>query len=81
MDQNEVREFRNKLNDLERLLREDLSLDRRQKDELPDGNQRLDMMYSKLEEIKNDFNLIREEMRKFREQFEWLLQKLQSEER
>jgi hypothetical protein len=65
-----------RLDRVERMVQEDLVCDKNQKNELPDENARLDQMYTSMEEIKNNFNLIREEMKQMREQLAFLNQKL-----
>jgi hypothetical protein len=65
-----------RLDRVEQIVKEDLGFDRTQKNELPDGNVRLDQMYSRLDEFKNELMLMREEMKLVREQLAFLNQKM-----
>jgi hypothetical protein len=68
-----------RLDRVEQIVKEDLGFDRTQKNELPDGNIRLDQMYSRLDEFKNELVLMREEMKLIREQLVFLNQKMAEE--
>lgn len=76
----DLNDITNRLKDLERLVREDIALDKKQQDELPDSGARLDTIYSKLDGIKTDINLMRGEIKLLNEKVTALSQKIGDEE-
>lgn len=68
----------NRLRALEQLVREDLSLDKTQKDGSPDENTKLDNIYSKIDEVRMETNLIKEELKLMKEALQLMAQKLEN---
>lgn len=74
----EFSDLKIRLENLERLIREDLELDRRQKTDQPDGESKLDFLNSRIDNIQNDLQAIKFDLTEIQNQFGLLMQTMQS---
>lgn len=69
-----------RLDRLEKIVNEDLHLDKNQQDELPDNTERINSIYSKVDQLRNDLNQMRNEITSLHEKLDWLINSKNSEE-
>ena len=74
----EFSDLKIRLENLERLIREDLELDRRQKTDQPDGESKLDFLNSRIDNIQNDLQAIKFDLTEIKNQFGLLMQSIQT---
>ena len=73
----DLAEIKRKIDNLERLVKEDISLDRRQDDERPDSETKLDFLSSRIDNLQNDTTAVRNEINELRKQISLLFDTLQ----
>lgn len=67
----------NRLKAIEDLVRRDLSLDRKQKDEIPDSESRLNSINSRVDRVRTEVNLLREDLKGIKEQLQLIATKVE----
>lgn len=73
-------DLKNRVMGVERIVQEDLQLDRGQQNHLPDYSVKIDQVYSKIEELRSDINILKGELKLIREQLAFLVQKSNAHE-